>query len=189
MRVIAGTYKGHRIQAVPNKLTRPTTDKVKEALFQMIGPFFSGGNCLDLFAGSGGLGIEALSRGIDHSIFVDQQPKAIQTIYANLKTLDLESSAEVFRTDAFRALKAAGKRELSFDLVFLDPPYEKVSYEKLLEGLQTFQLTTEKTIIVCEHEARQVLPDEHAGFYKVKSENYGGTTAITLYQKGEDKNG
>ncbi|WP_112180739.1 MULTISPECIES: 16S rRNA (guanine(966)-N(2))-methyltransferase RsmD [Paraliobacillus] len=188
MRVIAGTYKGRRLQSVPNNLTRPTTDKVKEALFQMIGPYFEGGMCLDLFAGSGALGIEALSRGMDKVIFVDQQSKAIQTIYANLEILDLEDHAEVFRTEAFRALKAAGKRDLTFDLVFLDPPYEKISYEKLLEALLTYKLVTDKTIIVCEHERRQSLPDYYEGFHKLKTERYSNSTAISLYKKGEEKN-
>lgn len=188
MRVIAGTYKGRRLQSVPNNLTRPTTDKVKEALFQMIGPYFSGGMCLDLFAGSGALGIEALSRGIEKAIFVDQQSKAIQTIYANVELLGIEDKVEVFRTDAFRALKAAGKRDLIFDLVFLDPPYEKISYEKLLEALQTYGLVKDETIIVCEHERRQTLPDYYQGFHKLKTERYSNSTAITLYQKGEETN-
>lgn len=188
MRVIAGTYKGRKLQSVPNNLTRPTTDKVKEALFQMIGPYFSGGMCLDLFAGSGALGIEAISRGMEKAIFVDQQSKAIQTIYANLDVLDIEDHAEVYRTEAFRALKAAGKRNLTFDLVFLDPPYEKISYEKLLEALLTYELVTDKTIIVCEHERRQPLPDYYEGFQKFKTERYSNSTAITLYQKGEETN-
>ena len=101
MRVIAGEHNGRQLPPVPNRLTRPTTDKVKEALFQIIGPFFEGGQALDLFAGSGGLGIEALSRGLDHCVFVDKHPKAIQTIYENLKSLNIEEQAEVFRTDAF----------------------------------------------------------------------------------------
>lgn len=185
MRVIAGTYKGHQIQAVPNKRTRPTTDKVKEAIFQMIGPFFDGGLCLDLFAGSGGLGIEAISRGIDTSLFVDQQSQAIQTIHANIQTLHLEEQTEVYRTDAFRALKAASKRELVFDLIFLDPPYLKISYTKLLEEIDNYHLFYNQTIIVCEHEAKQKLPDRVARFEKFKSEVYGSTTGITLYQLGD----
>ncbi|WP_138415043.1 16S rRNA (guanine(966)-N(2))-methyltransferase RsmD [Aquibacillus sediminis] len=182
MRVISGKYKGHPLKPVPGRFTRPTTDKVKEALFQMIGPFFDGGTCLDLFAGSGGLGIEALSRGIEKTVFVDKHPKSIQTIYANLKALRIEQEAEVFRTDAFRALKAASKRNLSFSLIFLDPPYQKVSYEDLLEKINTYGLLARQGIIVCEHDGHQVLPDTYEGFKKVKTEIYGSTTAITLYE-------
>lgn len=186
MRVISGQFKGHPFKPVPNRLTRPTTDKVKEALFQIIGPFFEGGKCLDLFAGSGGLGIEALSRGIDTAIFVDKHPKAIQTIYENIKALKIEDRSEVYRTDAFRALKAASKRELSFQLIFLDPPYSKVSYEELLEAIHNYDLLAPKGVIVCEHEAKQELVSSCGGFMKTKTEVYGSTTGITLYGKGGD---
>ncbi|WP_182199053.1 16S rRNA (guanine(966)-N(2))-methyltransferase RsmD [Paraliobacillus salinarum] len=186
MRVVAGLYKGHRIDAVPNKLTRPTTDKVKEALFQMIGPFFDGGLFLDLFAGSGALGIEAISRGMGQGIFVDQQSKAIQTIYSNIKKLDIESKVEVYRTDAFRALKAASKRELIFNIIFLDPPYKKVSYEKLLKQISNYNLCNENSIVVCEHGGRDTLPNHIEKLHKIKSEVYGSETAITLYQLGDD---
>lgn len=182
MRVIAGEHKGRQLRPVPNRLTRPTTDKVKEALFQIIGPFFEGGQALDLFAGSGGLGIEAISRGIDHCIFVDKHPKAIQTIYDNVKALKLEEQTEVFRTDAFRAMKAAGKRGLSFDLIFLDPPYKKVSYEKLVEGINEHQLLKENGMIICEHDADEHLPEQLAGIPLFKHEIYGGTIAISIYQ-------
>ncbi|SDJ74609.1 16S rRNA (guanine(966)-N(2))-methyltransferase RsmD [Sediminibacillus albus] len=185
MRVISGKYKGRQIKPVPNRLTRPTTDKVKEALFQIIGPFFQGGNCLDLFAGSGGLGIEALSRGMDKAVFVDKHPKAIRTIHENIQMLHLGNATEVYRTDAFRAIKAAAKRELTFELIFLDPPYGKVSYEDLLESLETHRLLNKNGIIVCEHEGRTSLPDQFAGFEKKQTEIYGNTTALTLYQRKE----
>ncbi|MRH42146.1 16S rRNA (guanine(966)-N(2))-methyltransferase RsmD [Aquibacillus halophilus] len=186
MRVISGIHKGRQIKAVPNQLTRPTTDKAKEALFQIIGPFFEGGQCLDLFAGSGSLGIEALSRGMDHAIFVDKHPKAIHTIHDNLKTLKLEEHAEVFRNDAFRAIKAAAKRELVFDLIFLDPPYAKISYEDLLDEISKFNLLASEGLIICEHDKRKTLPENYSGFVKLKSELYGSATAITLFEKGDN---
>jgi 16S rRNA (guanine966-N2)-methyltransferase len=182
MRVIAGEHKGRPLKAVPNKLTRPTTDKVKEALFQMIGPYFDGGLGLDLFAGSGNLGIEAISRGLDKVIFVDKQPKAIQTIVENLQTIKIEGKAEVFRTDAFRAVKAAGKRGLEFDLIFLDPPYRKISYEQLLETITEHNIISKNGMIVCEHEANTSLEDQLANFKQIKSDTYGSTTAISLYR-------
>lgn len=87
MRVIAGDYKGRPLKSVPTHKTRPTTDKVKEAVFHGIGPFFDGGRALDLFAGSGGLGIEAISRGVDSCVFVDQQHQAVKTVYENIELL------------------------------------------------------------------------------------------------------
>lgn len=118
VRVVSGVKKGLHLKAVPGTSTRPTTDKVKEAIFNIIGPYFDGGVGLDLFGGSGGLGIEALSRGIDKMIFVDRDQKAIQTIKGNLETCRLLDQAEVYRNDAVRALKAIVKRDIKFDVIF-----------------------------------------------------------------------
>lgn len=188
MRVIAGTLKGRQVKAVPGNLTRPTTDKVKEAIFQIIGPFFDKGNCLDLFAGSGSLGIEALSRGMEQAIFVDKQAKAIQTIHENVKDLQLEGRTEVFRTDAFRAMQATAKRDLQFDLILLDPPYQKIDYGKLLDDVYQLDLLNENGYIYCEHEKQEDLPANHQAFTVVKQASYGGTIAISLYQK-KDREG
>ena len=113
MRVIAGTSKGLPLKAVPGTNTRPTTDKVKESIFNMIGPYFDGGIAVDLFAGSGNLGIESLSRGIDSCIFIEKDQKAMQTIGENSKNVDLEQSSEIYKIDASRAVKAFEKRELT----------------------------------------------------------------------------
>src|SRR4051794_41215753 len=97
MRVVSGSSKGKTLKAVPGSTTRPTTDKVKEALFNMIGPYFDGGIGLDLFAGSGGLGIEGLSRGLEKVIFIDRDAKAIQVIHENIKSCHFEEKTEVYR--------------------------------------------------------------------------------------------
>jgi 16S rRNA (guanine966-N2)-methyltransferase len=185
MRVIAGEHKGRQIKAVPGKTTRPTSDKVKEAVFQVMGPFFEGGICLDLFAGSGSLGIEALSRGMDQAVFVDKQPGAIHTIHENLKTLQLEEVSEVFRTDAFRALHAAAKRRLRFDLILIDPPYKKAVYEKMLDEIAALDLAAPNAIIYCEHDTSGQPPPAHKHFDLLKQGNYGGTTGVTIYRRAE----
>lgn len=182
MRVIAGVHKGRQLKAVSGKSTRPTTDKVKEALFQVIGPYFKGGAVLDLFAGSGSLGIEALSRGMEQAIFVDKYPKAIHTIHENLKSMKLKETSEVFRTDALRAIHAAAKRGLQFDLIFLDPPYKKVNHETLLTEVVQLQLIKQNGFIYCEHDASENLPKQHEHFSLVKQENYGGTIGVTIYK-------
>ncbi|EAG4889887.1 16S rRNA (guanine(966)-N(2))-methyltransferase RsmD, partial [Listeria monocytogenes] len=115
MRVIAGERKGHALKAVPGNNTRPTTDKVKESLFSIIGPFFDGDMVLDLFAGSGGLGIEALSRGAERAVFIDQAALAIKTIRQNIEGCHFTERAEVYRNDAERALKLLHKNEWKFD--------------------------------------------------------------------------
>jgi len=121
MRVIAGTWGGRRLQAPPGSATRPTSDRVREALFSVLGGRIDGARVLDLFAGSGALGLEALSRGAAEATFVDTASAAIRSVRANLETLGGE--ATVRRADARRFLGAASAAARQYDLVFLDPPY------------------------------------------------------------------
>jgi 16S rRNA (guanine966-N2)-methyltransferase len=121
MRVIAGTWGGRRLKAPPGDATRPTSDRVREALFSVLGARVAGADVLDLFAGSGALGIEALSRGAASATFVDSAPAAIRALRANLDALGAE--AEVRRQDAGRFLAGASAEAREYDLVFLDPPY------------------------------------------------------------------
>ncbi|WP_040979911.1 16S rRNA (guanine(966)-N(2))-methyltransferase RsmD [Oceanobacillus jeddahense] len=185
MRVIAGIHKGRALKSVAGESTRPTSDKVKEAVFQVMGPFFSGGLALDLFAGSGSLGIEALSRKMSKVIFIDKHPKAVQTIKENLKSLQLEKQAEVYRNDADRALKAITKRELQFDLVLLDPPYKSKDYMELLDYLIDHQLLKKKAIVYCEHDKSNILPDTYKSLKAIKQADYGGLVQVTIYQIDE----
>lgn len=182
MRVVSGKYKGKTLKAVPGNSTRPTTDKVKEALFNIIGPYFDGGLCLDLFAGSGGLGIEALSRGVDKVLFIDRDGKAIQTIHDNLKQCQAEEQAEVYRNDANRALKAIIKRELIFDYIFLDPPYAKQQLKEIIEVIDNNGLLSEEGLIVCEHSTDVKMPPTIQGLTQIKQETYGIIT-ISIYAK------
>ncbi|MFD1849165.1 16S rRNA (guanine(966)-N(2))-methyltransferase RsmD [Oceanobacillus bengalensis] len=182
MRVISGNHKGRQLKAVPGTSTRPTTDKVKEAVFQRIGPYFDGGSVLDLFAGSGSLGIEALSRGMESAIFVDKHPQAIHTIKHNLETLKLTGQAEVFRADAYRALKASAKRGLQFELILLDPPYSKFDYLKVIESILALNLIKKDGIIYCEHDPSEQLSMGDDRLQLLKQENYGGTIGISIYQ-------
>ncbi|NEN82793.1 16S rRNA (guanine(966)-N(2))-methyltransferase RsmD [Paenibacillus elgii] len=181
MRVISGSAKGRPLKAVPGMGTRPTTDKVKEAVFSMIGPYFEGGQVLDLFAGTGGLSIEALSRGMDRAVLTDVDKKAIDTIRHNLQATGLTERAEVYRNDAVRALKALSKREARFDLVFLDPPYKLKVIGELLEELQQGGLLADGARIVVEHDAE----DRHEGDFGelewLRRAEYGDT-AITIYR-------
>ncbi len=181
MRVISGTRKGMPLKAVPGSGTRPTTDKVKESIFNMIGPYFEGGLAVDLFAGSGGLGIESLSRGIDSCIFIEKDAKAIATINDNLKKCRLEDQAEIYRIDAGRAVKAFEKRGLKIDLLFVDPPYQKSSYYDLVLTLIEKECLSQSGIVMCEHEKGVELPDSYGAFKLVRRENYGGTI-ISIYR-------
>lgn len=180
MRVISGAAKGRSLKAVPGMGTRPTTDKVKEAIFSMIGPYFAGGTVLDLFAGTVGLGIEALSRGADGAIFIDMDWKAVEIVRENLKTAGFEEKAEVYKNDASRALKALMKRELRFDLVFLDPPYRLKHADQLMLTMQDFGLLNDRAIIVVEHDADHAYPATFGGF-SIRRHSVYGETAVTVY--------
>ncbi|KWX71032.1 DNA methyltransferase [Paenibacillus riograndensis] len=181
MRVVSGSAKGRPLKSVPGTGTRPTTDKVKEAMFSMIGPYFDGGAALDLFAGTGGLGIEALSRGMDQAVFVDMEQKSIDTVRANLKAAKVEAQAEVYRNDAGRALSALEKRGRSFDLVFLDPPYRLKHGNELMLAMVQKGLLREDAVIVLEHESSYEYPEVIPGFRRTRQAVYG-ETAVSIYK-------
>ncbi|WP_088104984.1 16S rRNA (guanine(966)-N(2))-methyltransferase RsmD [Halalkalibacter urbisdiaboli] len=176
MRVISGEKKGLSLKAVPGSSTRPTTDKVKESIFNIIGPYFEGGLGLDLYGGSGGLGIEALSRGVEKIIFIDQDRKAIETIKTNLHLCGFSERAEVYRNDAARALKALVKRELVFTHVFLDPPYAKQNIVSEISIIADHGLLAKEGVIVTEHSSNVELPEMLSNMEKVRVETYGDTT-------------
>ena len=125
MRVVAGAYGGRRLAAPDGSATRPTSDRVREALFSVLGTSVQGARVLDLFAGSGALGIEALSRGAASAVFVDRAPRAISAVRANLAALGID--ADVRRIEARAWLRTASGRSEAYDLVFLDPPYRRAA--------------------------------------------------------------
>jgi 16S rRNA (guanine966-N2)-methyltransferase len=181
MRVISGIAKGRPLKAVPGTGTRPTTDKVKEAVFSMIGPYFIGGHVLDLFAGTGGLSIEALSRGMDRAVLTDIDKKSIETIRHNLQVTGLMERAEIYRNDALRAIKALIKREARFDLVFLDPPYRLKVVQELIEQLDQANMLNADATIVIEHDADDVYEQPIGRLQWIRRAEYGDT-AVTIYQ-------
>lgn len=184
MRIVAGEYGGRRLKAVPGMKTRPTTDKVKEAMFNIIGPYLDGGQVLDLFAGSGGLSIEAVSRGADHATLVDRQYQAIKTIHENLSVTKEEDKFTVLKGDAYKMLNKLAKQEQSFDYVFLDPPYKKQQILELMEQLKQLGLLNVEALIICETDQVADLPEELADFELIKKADYG-ITELTFYRYKE----
>jgi 16S rRNA (guanine966-N2)-methyltransferase len=183
MRVISGTCKGRPLKAVPGMTTRPTTDKVKESLFNIVGPYFEGGAVLDLFSGSGSLGLEALSRGMEKGVFVDKDSKAIQIIKTNISACKFENQAEVHRSDALRSLKALGKRKAQFDLIFMDPPYKIATMiPAIIEEIESAELLAEDGMIICEHGEELTLPEKIGDFTKFRVEKYG-ITAVSFFER------
>lgn len=180
MRVIAGEHRGRKLAAVHGSGTRPTTDKVKESIFNMIGPYFDGGWALDLYAGTGSLGIEALSRGADKAVFVERDAKAFSVVKQNVSACRLDAYAEMYRMDADRAIRQLAKREQPFDLVFLDPPYAKQNIVEEITQLQQLGLLAAGAWIVAEHDSKDSFPAAIGDCVKDREATYG-ETAVTLY--------
>ncbi len=182
MRIVAGDFGGRKLSAVPGMATRPTTDKVKEALFNIIGPYFDEGTSLDLYAGSGGLSIEAVSRGIKRAVLVDRQYQAIKTIKKNIAVTKHEEQFDVYKMDAHKALNLFKKDGLRFNLVFLDPPYAKQQIVNDLTKMVENNLLADDAIIVAETDQNANLPTDLSGFRFIRRQEYG-ITVLTIYQR------
>ena len=178
MRVVAGSARGRRLQTPSGLDVRPTTDRVREATFNALGSLDAvhGARVLDLFAGSGALGIEALSRGAEHATFVDSSPRALEAVRANLETCGLTDRATVVRADAFTYLGAdAGDH----DLVLLDPPYAFDRWPELLDAVRG-------GVVVVESDR----PVETAPRFEVRRQRrYGGTVVTIAAQPDRDDHG
>lgn len=180
MRVITGVAKGRKIWALDGEDVRPTIERVKEAMFSTIQFEIEGANVLDLFAGSGQLGIEALSRGARHCTFVDTSAKSIDCIRENIKIVGFKDRSRVIPATSNSFLKATTDK---FDLIFVDPPYEKGIVEKTLDNLSDKVASNGK--VVCEHEHRLELPQVIGNLTMKKQYKYG-KTIITIYVKGDE---
>ena len=179
MRVITGTARGRKLKELPGLDTRPTTDKVKESIFNIVQFDIEGRRVLDLFGGTGQLGIEALSRGAEHATFVDLSRAAAGIIRENLTHCGLSDRAQVVQGDALAFL--SGCRE-KFALAFLDPPYRSGLLEKSLEAIAAIDIMAGNGIIVCESAAEQELPELSAPYEKGREYRYG-KIKITLYHR------
>ena len=180
MRVIAGTARSVPLKSRDGLDTRPTTDRVKESVFNIIQFEIEGRTVLDLFGGSGQMAIEALSRGAVCADIVDASPEAIAVIRENLKRTRLADRAAVIRCDYLDYLNSCKKR---FDLIFLDPPYHEKMLETALMRIYEIDILKSGGIIVCERLADIALPDAYTGFRRVKDYRYG-KTGITVYRAG-----
>ena len=181
MRVITGSARGRRLKELEGLETRPTTGKVKEALFSVIQFDIEGRRVLDLFAGTGQLGIEALSRGAESAVFVERRKDALQAIRENLEACGFSDRARVINGDAMSYLKSGEK----FDLIFLDPPYASGLLQQALEDIARFDICSRHGIIVAESAADQALPPL-SGPYSIYREYRYGKIKLTVYHRNED---
>jgi 16S rRNA (guanine966-N2)-methyltransferase len=177
MRVIAGEAKGRRLKAPRGMDTRPTSDKVKEALFSILAARIEGARLLDLFGGAGGIGIEALSRGAARVEFVESDRATADILSENIAACGFRNRAEIHRMDAFRFLKQAQE---PYDLIFADPPYHDGRLKKLLPALGRGDMISPGGLVIVEHFRKIPLPNRIGTLQSVRSYEYGDTV-LTLY--------
>ena len=171
MRIISGLKRGLKLKSLEGSDTRPTLDNVKEAIFSMLFDSVRDAKVLDLFAGSGALGLEALSRGAKEAVFVDANPKACSIIKANIESAKMENASAIVRSDAMEYLKKAKAEKQKFDLIFLDPPYSNGLLDEALSLIEEYGILEKDGLIVCEFDSTEK-PDIKS-FNLVKDKKYG----------------
>ena len=181
MRIISGMARGRRLQAPKGERTRPTHDRVREAVFSMLLPRLSDAAVLDLFAGSGAMGLEAVSRGAANAVFVDSDYAAVQAIRANVAAVGAGNSCRVMHSDATMALKKLSAQGEQFSIVLLDPPYEAGLLIGALEQLHQLELLAQGAAIVCEYSAGAA-PTIPQGYTLLRQKRYGAAQ-VALLQK------
>ena len=179
MRVITGSARGVTLKTPEGMVTRPTTDRVKEAMFSIIHFEIPGADVLDLFGGTGQLGIEALSRGAKSAVFVDAGEPACRLIRENLKRTRLEAQARVVRSDYLAYLERTKEQ---FDIILLDPPYAEVFLESAIKKITEIDILRQNGIIVAERPLGKELPWEFPGYDRSKDYKYGNTL-LAIYRK------
>ena len=161
MRIISGKYGSRKLKTLTGNHTRPTEDRVREAVFSRLGPYFNGGVILDLFAGSGAISLEALSRGFDFAYLVDMSKEAVSVIYSNISDLKVQDQTKVLNTGYRSALTKLKNQDLKFDLIYLDPPYNKGIEKEALDLIAHYDLLKYDGTIVVETDKRtEIDPDK-----------------------------
>ena len=186
MRVITGKYKGRKLNTPANYDIRPTTDKAKEALFSILTNEIYDSRVLDLFAGTGGLGIEALSRGASYCQFVDSSRDSIRLIKENLDHCKVEEDVRVTPGDYRKVLANLGDRGDVFDIILLDPPYQKGLLDEAFRLIAEHGLLAEDGVIVAEHRKEETVPEECHGFELEKQRRYG-IAMLSIYRHAQEE--
>lgn len=180
LRIIGGRLGGKKLHSIPGVLTRPTASRVRESVFNILAFDVKGARVLDLFAGSGALGLEALSRGATFALFVDQHRQPVSVIQKNIFSCGLEAAARVIRCDLGHGFNWAPTSGGGFQLAFMDPPYNKGFVNSTLVRLHTAGLLEEEAIVVVEHSPLEPIPDEETPFILKDQRKYGKTLVSFL---------
>ncbi|MDD6310588.1 MAG: 16S rRNA (guanine(966)-N(2))-methyltransferase RsmD [Firmicutes bacterium] len=191
MRVITGKYRGRKLNTPVGNDIRPTTDKAKEAMFSILTNYIYGSRVLDLFAGTGGLGIEALSRGAEYCMFCDASRSSLKLVKENLEHCKVEEDYAFAAGDYKKTLKSLGTKieeglAEQFDIVLMDPPYSKGLLDDAFKLLQEGNILADDGIIVAEHRKEEDLPEELYGFVKEKERRYG-IVKLSIFRKQADE--
>lgn len=181
MRIIAGKYASRKLETLSGKNTRPTLDKVKEAVFSSLGGYFDGGAVLDLYGGSGAIAFEALSRGMDKAVIVDKSRAAVQIIKTNAALLGCEDQCEIYPVSDFKALALCRQKGMQFDLVYLDPPYERQRNRQILAFLDEHDMVKPMGDVVIESLKEEEYRDAYSHLVYRKEAVYG-IMKITYYR-------
>ena len=181
VKVISGVLKGSVLK-LPRSGLRPTQERVKKSLFDILGERVLGANVLDLFAGTGNLGIEALSRGATHATFVEWETASIRFLRENLERLGLLRKAQLLQENCFKAIRRLFRQGAKFDLIFVDPPYNVEVTTKFLRSLDRCDILNPSAILVVRHSMKQPLPEAGEALGLVRQERYGAT-AISFFVK------
>ena len=180
MRVIGGKYRGRILRAPHGREVRPTSDRLRETLFNIIAPHIEGSRFLDICAGSGAIGIEALSRGAASATFIDSSRRACAVIESNLASLSITSNATIINKDAVAAFKRLSGDEAKFDIIFFDPPYASEIYSQVMRGIAAGQLLAPDALVITEHRAKAPPAAEYGGL-KIDREVKQGESALAFY--------
>ena len=180
MRVIAGTARGKKLKAPEDQNVRPTLDRVKEDIFNIIGPSIRGAKVLDLFSGSGALGIEALSRGAAICFFVDKDKKSCTLTKYNLTQTRLTDKSKILQMDANTAMQKLSAQGHQFDYIFIDPPYQLGITQTLLQNIQKYTIIQENVYIIVESDKEEIMAERIDKLVKIKEKTYASTRIAIL---------
>ncbi len=189
MRIITGSARGSKLKAPKGDNTRPTADRIKESLFNILGSFVYDKNILDLFSGTGNLALESLSRGAARATMVDAAAESISAIKYNAQHTRLFDKSTILKSDVFSAIKKLHQRQEKFDIIFCDPPYHKELCLRVLEALHLYPLLSADGVVIMEHALADELPETQDEFTLLRRKKYGSTTQISIYElKNIDNN-
>ena len=182
LRIISGEHRGRLLKTVNGSGTRPTTDRVKESLFNILQARLPGSSILDLFSGTGNLGLEAMSRGGKSAVFVEKNPAALAVLRENCRALDYMDAVEIIPFDVGKSIPLLSRKGKVFDIVFMDPPYDHDWEAPTITALDTGHLVKDGGILVIEHLLSDEQQERIGGFVRYDLRKYGNT-AISLYRK------